>query len=78
MSLTYHGPPMENNACKGPHRGEAIFYMPMDGTGIHLAAELLGGQQIVPNNAHIVGNMVNATVSRGERWASYVLRRVAT
>ena len=25
MSSTYHGPLLENNACKGPHRGEAIF-----------------------------------------------------
>ena len=25
MSLIYHGPLVENNACKGPHRGEAMF-----------------------------------------------------
>ena len=39
----------------------------LDGTSIHLAAEDHGCQQTVLNNAHSVGNMVNATISRGER-----------
>ena len=52
--------------------------MSMDGTSVHLAAEDLGGQQRVLHNGHSVGNMVNAFISRSERWPPFVLQQVAT